>query len=74
MANNRGKVSLMTPVTLKIYIITIIALGLFFFFIRGDIAGKLCACTACPAMIIYLIYAYRKEKRADENAVAKISI
>lgn len=71
MANNRGKVSPMTPVTLKIYIITIIALGLFFFFIRGDIAGKLCACTACPAMIIYLIYAYRKEKRADENAVAK---
>ncbi len=33
--------------------------------------GKLCACTVCPAMIIYLIYAYRKEKRADENAVAK---
>lgn len=59
----------MTPVTLTVCILTIIALGLFFFFIRGDMAGKLCACTACPMMIAYLIYAYRKEKRADKKAV-----
>lgn len=71
MANNRGKVPPMTPITLTIYILTIIAIGLFFFFIRGDEAGKLCACTVCPTMIIYLIYAYRKEKKADKNAVTK---
>lgn len=71
MANNRGKVPQMTPVTLTIYILSIITLGLFFFFIRGDMAGKMCACIACPAMIIYLIYASLKEKKADREAVVK---
>jgi len=71
MSDNRGKVPPMTPVTLTIYIVTIIAIGIFFFFVRGDEAGKLCACTVCPFMILYLIYAYFKEKKADKNAKLK---
>ncbi len=71
MSNNRGKVPPMTPKTLIIYIITVIAIGLFFFFIRGDLAGKLCACTVCPALILYLIYAYFKEQKADQKAELK---
>lgn len=31
------------------------------------------ACIACPMMILYLIYAYRKEKKADSNAIQKNS-
>ncbi len=71
MSNNHGKVPPMTPKTLIIYIIAVIAIGLFFFFIRGDLAGKLCACTVCPALILYLIYAYVKEKKADQKAELK---
>lgn len=71
MPNNRGKIPPMTPKTLIIYIIAVIAIGLFFFFIRGDEAGKLCACTVCPALILYLIYAYVKEKKADQKAELK---
>lgn len=71
MENNRGNVPPMTPKTLTIYIITVIAIGLFFFFVRGDEAGKLCACTVCPILIVYLIYAYHKEKKADKRAEAK---
>ena len=71
MSNNRGKVPPMTPKTLIIYIIAVIVLGLFFFFVRGDLAGKMCACTACPAIILYLIYAYFKEQKADKNAKQK---
>lgn len=71
MDDNRGKVPPMTPVTLTVYILTIIAIGLFFYFVRGDEAGKLCACTACPILIVYLIYAYHKEKKADKKAESK---
>lgn len=71
MSNNRGKVPPMTPKTLIIYIIAVIAIGLFFFFIRGAQASKLCACTVCPALILYLIYAYVREKKADQKAELK---
>ena len=67
MSSNRGNVPPMTPVTLTIYIITIIIIGLIFFFVRDDAAGKICACTVCPIMIIYIIYAYFKEQKADRN-------
>lgn len=71
MSNNRGQVPPMTPVTLTIYILTIIVIGIFFFFVQGDEAGKLCACAVCPVMILYLIYAYLKEQKADKNAKLK---
>lgn len=71
MSNNRSKVPAMTPKTLTIYIITVIVLGLFFFLLRGELAGKVCACTVCPTMILYLIYAYFKEQKADKNAKQK---
>ncbi len=71
ISNNRGNVPPMTPVTLTLYIITIIILGLFFFFVRDDTAGKICACTVCPIMIIYMIYAYFKEQKADRKAKLK---
>jgi hypothetical protein len=48
--------------------------GLFFFFIRGGLPDKIFAVLICPIMIIYLIYAYRKEKRADKNASQKNSL
>lgn len=46
-----------------------ILMGMFLFFVREDMAGKFAACMVCPAMIIYLIYAYKKEKKADHKAV-----
>jgi hypothetical protein len=61
----------MTRKALIFYIIIIILVGLFFFFIRGDLPGKMVACFVCPMMIIYMIYAYRKEKKADKNASQK---
>ncbi len=71
MSNNRGTVPPMTPKTLITYIIAIIAIGVFFFFVKGDEAGKICACVVCPALILYMIYAYFKEQRADKNAKVK---
>ena len=71
MKNNRRKVPEMTPLKLTIYILVLIAIGLFFFFIQGDMPGKICACTVCPAMVVYLIYAYHKEKSADRSFVDK---
>ncbi len=61
----------MTFKELVIYIISVILTGLFFFFIRGDLAGKMIAFMVCPMMIGYLIYAYHKEKKADKNALVK---
>lgn len=58
----------MTIKSLIFYIITIILLGLFFFFIRGDQAGKFMACVVCPCFILYFIYAYCKERKADNKA------
>ena len=71
MPNNRGKVPPMTPGTLTAYIITVIVLGIYFFFVRGDLAGKVCACTVCPMLILYMTYAYLKERKADKNAEVK---
>ncbi len=61
----------MTLKALIIYIISIIIMGLFFFFVRGDLAGKMLAFIVCPMLIGYLIYAYLKEKKADKNAGTK---
>lgn len=64
MSNNRkGFPHEMSFKELIIYIIAIVLIGLFFFFIRGDFSGKMVACIACPMMILYMIYAYRKEKK-----------
>lgn len=74
MSNNRkGFPHEMSFKELIIYIIAIVLIGLFFFFIRGDFSGKMVACIACPMMILYMLYVYRKEKRADNSAVQKSS-
>ena len=57
MKDNQRKVPEMTPLLLVVYILVIVAIGLFFFFVRGDMPGKICACTVCSAMIAYFIYA-----------------
>lgn len=69
MLNNNKKFPF--PMTFKVliaFIITTVLIGLFVWFIRGDMAGKLCAVIVCPLLIAYLIYAYNKEKKADRNA------
>lgn len=71
MSNNDNKVPPMTPVTLLLYIIAICAVGVYFFFVRGDEASKICACVVCPAMILWFIYAYFKEQKADKKAELK---
>ena len=72
MASDRNRFPhKMTFKELIIYIISTIVIGLFLFFIRGDEAGRLGAFIVCPLLIIYLIYAYRKENRADQNALQK---
>lgn len=50
----------MTKKSLVVYIVSIVLIGLFLFFVRGDMAGKYAACIACPMIIVYLIYAYCK--------------
>ncbi len=64
----------LTPQLLTVYIIATIMLGLFFFFIVGEDKYKIAAIVVCPMMVIYFIYAYRKEKKADENAISKMQI
>ncbi len=59
----------MTLKALIVYIIAIIVMGLYFYFVRGDLAGKLLTFIVCPMLIGYLIYAYVKERRADKNAI-----
>lgn len=71
MSDNHGKVPQMTPKTLIVCIIVVIAFGSFLFFVKGDLSGKLCACIVCPGLIIYMIYAYFKEQRADKEALVK---
>ena len=61
----------MTFKELIIYTVSTILIGVFFFFIRNDMAGKMVAFMVCPMLILYLIYAYRKEKKADTDAVHK---
>lgn len=58
----------MTIKSLIAYIITTIIIGLYFFFVRDDLAGKFGVCIVCPCVILYLIYAYRKERNADKQA------
>ena len=58
----------MTKKSLVVYIVSIVLIGLFLFFVRGDMAGKYAACIACPMIIVYLIYAYCKESKADMKA------
>ncbi|MBE5870148.1 MAG: hypothetical protein E7294_02650 [Lachnospiraceae bacterium] len=69
--NRKQYPSPMTPKTLFIYILTVILFGLFAFFIRGDMAGKMAAVVVCPMLIGYLIYAYFKEHKADKHAGEK---
>ena len=71
MSNNQSKVPQMTPKTLIICIIVVIAFGIFLFFVQGDLSGKICACIVCPSLMIYMIYAYFKEQKADKNAMVK---
>lgn len=72
MSDNRNKYPyVMTLKALIFYIIAVVIIGLFFFFIRGDMTGKIGACIVCPMMIGYLIYAYRKEHKADKMAEEK---
>lgn len=58
----------MTRKALVVYIVFTVLLGLFLFFVIGDMAGKCAACIVCPMLIVYLIYAYCKERKADMKA------
>lgn len=75
MTNNRSKILRMTFTRLIVIILATIlvsiAMGLFFFFVREDLVGTISAFIACPVVVVYLIYAYRKEKKADKNAILK---
>ncbi len=61
----------MTKKALAAYIVFTVLMGIFLFFIRGDMAGKLAACIVCPIIILYFIYAYCKERKADAKADQK---
>lgn len=61
----------MTKKALAAYIVFTVLAGGFLFFVRGDMAGKLAACFVCPILILYFIYAYCKERKADANADQK---
>lgn len=58
----------MTRKALVVYIVFTVLLGLFLFFAIGDMAGKCAACIVCPMLIVYLLYAYCKESKADTKA------
>lgn len=58
----------MTKKSLVVYIVFTVLMGLFLFFVRGDMVGKCAACIVCPMLIVYLIYAYCKESKADMKA------
>lgn len=56
MQNNNKKFPFpMTFKALIAFIITTVLIGLFVWFIRGDMAGKLCAVIVCPLLIAYLM-------------------
>lgn len=59
---------IMTRKSLVVYIVFTVLLGLFLFFAIGDMAGKCAACIVCPMLIVYLLYAYCKESKADTKA------
>ena len=48
----------MTKKSLVVYIVFTVLMGLFLFFVRGDMVGKCAACIVCPMLSVYLIYAY----------------
>ena len=58
----------MTKKSLVAYIVFTVLMGLVLFFVRGDMVGKCAACIVCPMLIVYLIYAYCKESKADMKA------
>lgn len=58
----------MTKKSLMAYIVFTVLMGLFLYFVRGDMAGKIAACIVCPILILYFIYTYCKERKADAKA------
>ena len=58
----------MTKKSLVVYIVFTVLMGLFLFFVIGDMGGKCAACIVCPTLIAYLLYAYCKESKADTKA------
>lgn len=68
MKNNEKLPYAMTKKSLVIYIVFTVLMGLFLYFVRGDTAGKITACIVCPVLILYFIYAYFKESKADSKA------
>ena len=64
----------MTKKALAVYIVFTVLMGLYLFLVRGDMAGKFAACIVCPILIVYLIYVYRKESKADVNADDEIAV
>ena len=68
MRTNHKFTFAMTKKSLVVYIVFTVLMGLFLFFVRGDMVGKCAACIVCPMLIVYLIYAYCKERKADMKA------
>ena len=65
----------MTKKSLVAYIIFTVLMGLFLFFIRGDMEGKLAACIVCPILILYFsIHTVRKEKQMLKLMKQKYSL
>ena len=71
MKKNKKNPFVMTKKALAVFIVFTVLMGLYLFFVRGDMAGKFAACIVCPILIVYLIYVYRKESKADVNAEQK---
>ena len=71
MNNKKAFPHEMTFKELIIYIISAIGICAFFCIVREDLAGKMILFLVCPMIILYLIYAYRKEKKADKNALSQ---
>lgn len=68
MRTNHKFPFVMTKKSLVVYIVFTVLMGLFLFFVRGDMVGKCAACIVCPMLSVYLIYAYCKERKADMKA------
>lgn len=69
MRKKDGFQFIMTRKSLVVYIVFTVLLGLFLFFVIGDMVGKCAACIVCPMLIAYLLYAYCKESKVmnDED-------
>lgn len=68
MKSNKKYPFAMTKKSLVAYIVFTVLMGLFLYFVSGDMAGKFVACIVCPIIILYFIYAYCKESKADAKA------